>query len=380
MKKAALPVSADSAFWDLLIDWYSREARELPWRSTRDPYAIWLSEIMLQQTQVATVLPYYRRFLAEFPNVTSLASASESNVMRFWEGLGYYRRACQLHLAAKIIRDEYLGEFPKTFESILALPGVGRYTAGAICSFAYGMPTPIVEANTQRLYARLLGETALITSSSAQKKLWEFADLLVTQASREAEGDSRKVNQSTRYSPGEINQALMELGARICTPNQPKCLLCPLPRFCRAYQTGKQHSTPVLKSRTQAIERHMALLCICNKKSQWLLRQCGPEEHWAGLWDFPRFDVSASSAAQQEIASQFKSRYGKSVAVDGPFKTIRHAVTKYRIHLQCHRGELSNNRISKKSGLQWFSIDELAKLGMNTTGRKVAKMLTKEVH
>ncbi len=190
-------------FRTAVLNWYAKNARDLPWRATEDAYSIWLSEIMLQQTQVATVLPYYRRFLERFPNVKALAEASEEEVLKLWEGLGYYRRARQLHAAAKTIVEEHRAEFPELFEDVLALPGIGRYTAGAICSFAYNQARPIVEANTQRLYARLIKLNEPLDSKSGQAALWEFAERIV---------------DKTRSRL--INSAVMELGAIVCTPSQ----------------------------------------------------------------------------------------------------------------------------------------------------------------
>ena len=194
-----------------LIRWYKSERRELPWRETRDPYAIWLSEIMLQQTQVATVLGYYERFLATYPTVSDLANADEQDVLKLWAGLGYYRRARQLHAAAKVIRDQYEGSFPTQFEDVLALPGVGRYTAGAICSFAFEQRQPILEANTIRLFSRLIALRADPRASDSQQLLWEFADRILPKVSARSAKDGR--SQTGTFS--SINQAVMELGSQV---------------------------------------------------------------------------------------------------------------------------------------------------------------------
>ncbi len=196
-----------------LLDWYAKHARDLPWRATRDPYAIWVSEIMLQQTQVATVIPYFARFLERFPSVSSLATADEGEVLRHWEGLGYYRRARQMHAAAKLIHFDDGGVFPNSFSAILALPGIGRYTAGAIMSFAFDQPYAIVEANTQRLYARLIGWKEDLKLPASQSILWEFGQRMV-------EGKEC----------GRINQAMMELGATVCFPRTHNVMLAPCNR------------------------------------------------------------------------------------------------------------------------------------------------------
>ena len=228
--------------------WYRRHARDLPWRSQTDPYAIWVSEIMLQQTQVATVIPYFQRFLADLPNIAALASADEATVLRLWEGLGYYRRARQMQAAARQIVDQHNAKFPIEFDAILALPGIGRYTAGAIASFAYDQRRPIVEANTQRLFARLLNEQRTLTASATQQVLWEFAEAILP-----------------RKNVGQFNQALMELGGQVCKPKNPDCSTCPVSQLCEARRAGTVDRVPRPKPKKEFEQREHALVCIRNK-------------------------------------------------------------------------------------------------------------------
>ena len=203
--------------------WYKNHARDLPWRRTREPYHVWISEIMLQQTQVATVIPYFERFLKAFPTIKKLAAADEEKVLRLWEGLGYYRRARQLHKAAKQIVEKHAGKFPSRLEDVDALPGIGRYTRGAILSIAFEQREPILEANTIRLNARLLALEEDTSSKASQNALWDFAeDILPTK------------------DIGLFNQALMELGGAICTPKSPRCLLCPVASICPTRAAGLQ--------------------------------------------------------------------------------------------------------------------------------------------
>jgi A/G-specific adenine glycosylase len=219
-----------------LLTWYDAHRRGLPWRAERgaraDPYRVWISEIMLQQTTVAAVVPYFERFLARFPTVGELADASEDEVLRQWEGLGYYSRARNIHKTAKLIVAERRGRFPDEVEQLIRLPGIGRYTAGAIASFAFDRPAPIVEANTLRLYCRLTGYAGDPRSAAGQRLLWEFAERVLP-----------------RRSPGRFNHALMELGATHCTPAEPDCPRCPVRSCCRAFAEGSQASIPRPASR-----------------------------------------------------------------------------------------------------------------------------------
>lgn len=216
-----------SSFRRKLLAWYRCHARDLPWRRTTDPYHIWISEIMLQQTTVAAVIPYFERFLAQFPTVAELAAAPENEILRLWEGLGYYSRARNLHRAAKVVTEHYDGCFPQDILSLQALPGIGRYTAGAIASFAFDAAAPIVEANTLRLYSRLLGYDGDPRSKKGQSILWGFAESILP-----------------RTKPGRLNQALMELGGSVCLPREPHCESCPVQQHCRAFRDGTQATIP----------------------------------------------------------------------------------------------------------------------------------------
>ncbi len=241
-----------------LLAWYPDHRRDLPWRATQDPYAIWVSEVMLQQTQVATVIPYFGRFLERFPNAEALAQAEEIEVLRHWEGLGYYRRAKQLHAAAKVVAEQWQGTFPDSLEAIRTLPGIGRYTAGAIASFAYNQPAPIVEANTQRLYARLCRLEKPLTERSAQSMLWNFAEQVIDP-----------------IQPGLINQSLMELGALVCKP-KPDCPACPLRSDCPTHRDGLQDRIPVPKPPKQYETRIELLAMLKDSKGRCCYENVSP--------------------------------------------------------------------------------------------------------
>jgi A/G-specific adenine glycosylase len=345
------------------VAWYRDHKRDLPWRKTNDAYSVWVSEIMLQQTQVATVIPYFHRFMEEFPTVADLASAEEERVLFHWAGLGYYRRAKQMHAAAKLIVAKRGGVFPSGYDQILSLPGIGRYTAGAIRSFAFDLPSPIVEANTQRIYARLLKLKGQLTDTKIQSELWNFATAILP----------------TKTGSGDTNQAFMEIGSQICLPKNPRCLVCPLRGMCPTYESGEQSEIPSPKPAKIYEDRTEAALLINHAKKGYLVRFCLPGERWAGLWDFPRFDVSilvAGESIEESLAAQFFSRYELELEVRSLLSSIKHGVTKYRITLHCFEAALSPKSRPDKVGLVWRTSEELATLPLSSTGRRLCKQLT----
>jgi A/G-specific adenine glycosylase len=252
------------AFRRFLIQWFRRNGRDLPWRNTRDPYAIFISEFMLQQTQVATVLPYYNKWLRQFPNFASVARASQNDVLCAWQGLGYYNRARNLHATAKIVRDRHRGILPDDIAAIRKLPGVGRYIANAIATFAFNQPVPIVEANSSRVLARLLDMRAPIDSAIGREKLWEHAAQLVP-----------------KRNAARFNSGLIDLGAIVCLPDKPKCRICPVKKFCR---TKNPEALPIKKSKPRTkrlIERHAFVV----SNGRVLLEQSSGR--WRGMWILP---------------------------------------------------------------------------------------------
>lgn len=337
-----------------LVKWYRSNARDLPWRRTDDPYRIWVSEVMLQQTQVETVKPYYHRFLKEFPTVRKLAEATEEQVLRQWEGLGYYRRARQLHAAARIILNEYKGRFPTEFEQVLALPGIGRYTAGAVLSFARNMPHPIVEANTIRLYSRLLCYDEDPTKGSGQKLLWAFAESLLS-----------------KKNPGELNQALIELGGCICKPRSPICRECPVASLCAARLNGRVEEIPVPKKKLE-FENVIEAAIVVQSRGEVLIRKCQPGERWAGLWDFPRFSVEGNRKLKSTLEKKVKLQTGNNILIQDKFRTIKHGVTRFRIELLCFHAVLDGRRGRAKSNQKWVKIHRLDEYPLSVTGRKIS--------
>jgi A/G-specific adenine glycosylase len=344
-----------------LLKWFHRHKRALPWRESRDPYRVWISEVMLQQTQVATVIPYFDRFLQRFPTIKALAEADEADVLRLWDGLGYYRRARQLHAAARVIVADHRGVFPTDFASIRALPGIGRYTAGAIASIAFDRPTPIVEANTARLYSRLLLFRGDPSSKAGQDQLWHFAEAILPEV-----GSS------------DVNQALMELGSLVCTPRHPRCDKCPLRSLCPTHSRQLQSEIPAAKVSKSYESVHEIVVVIRNQRKV-LLRQSRTGERWAGLWDFPRFPMPTPCNAQHQarLITEVRELTGLTVRPGQRLTVFKHSVTRFRITLECHEAERLSGRLKHLSGipLKWVAPEELSEFPLNQTARKLARLI-----
>ncbi|MDB5340574.1 MAG: mutY [Planctomycetaceae bacterium] len=353
-------------FRKALQAWYTEHGRELPWRLTHDPYRIWISEIMLQQTTVVAVIPYFERFLTRFPTIHELAAAEETEVLRYWEGLGYYSRARNIHKAAQHVSSKLSGTFPELVDELQDLPGIGRYTAGAIRSFAFNLPAPIVEANTLRLYCRLLGYDADPRARAGQDALWSFAEELVP-------GDH----------PGRFNQALMELGSIVCTPTNPNCPSCPVSFACQAFLTSRQREIPRAAVRPE-ITAVTELSVVLRRGDRFLLYHRAPGERWAGLWDFPRFACDELTAAPKRqpawIENKLSQDLGVQVKVDELLTEIRHSVTRYRITLRSFLADHESGEISEAAGeYRWLTVDEIHTYPLSVTGRKLAKLLPEAI-
>ncbi len=353
------------AFRRALRTWFDGARRDLPWRKNRDPYRVWLSEIMLQQTQVAAVIGYFERFTKAFPTVADLAAASEHDVLRLWEGLGYYRRARQLHKAAQTIVADHGGVFPSEPDAVRNLPGIGRYTAGAILSIAFNRQEPILEANTVRLLSRLLAYRGNPLAHEGQQLLWELAEHLVP-----------------AEEPGLFNQALMELGALVCTPRNPKCESCPAVKLCPTRRLGLQAEIPRPKAK-QAFEavREAALL-LSRADGRFLIVQSAAGERWGGLWDFPRYAVDAEqpAAAVVELQTKSKATLGLEAEIGDLRTTLKHGVTRFRITLDAYEATLLGGRLKVQgfAAARWVRKSELAEYPLNVTARKLAQLVTKK--
>lgn len=333
---------------------------------------------MLQQTQVATVLPYFDRFIKSFPTIADLAAADEAKLMRHWEGLGYYRRARSLHAAAKLIVDTHAGVFPTTYQDVLALPGVGRYTAGAILSISQDQRLPILEGNTQRVFTRWISLRQPPIDKHANDLLWSFSEKMLP-----------------RTKPGIFNQAAMELGALVCTPRQPDCGNCPVKSMCSANRDQLQNEIPGKLTKIAYEDRAEFALVVAEAHSRskpsgksnasttstasgaeqrYLMRPLPDGARWAGLWDFPR-PTDAVFDSASGVGDWLSNELGVPVQTGMRLKSIRHAVTKYRISLDVHVAVLSRSRKKLPAPWRFVSLSEMADLPMSVTARKVCDFL-----
>ena len=351
-----------------LVAWYQGAGRSLPWRETHDPYRILVSEMMLVQTTVAAVIPYFARFLDRFPTVEALAKADEGDVLKAWEGLGYYRRARQLHAAARSVVIDHGGVFPRDPAAIRALPGVGRYIAGAIGSFAFDQPAPIVEANTQRVLARWLAWPDELQSPRTQARLWDAAARFVPET-----------------GAGEFNQAFMELGALVCVPRVPLCLACPVARDCQARQAGLQDRLPVV--RAKLAPKEVAEACaLIRRGDRHLILKRGAGRLWEHFWEFPTLHIGGADPAGRslgpdlDLAAGLTALTGLEVAVEPVATTVRFGVTTHKVQLEVHRATWRAGEVVLRPGwveAAWVAPDQLANYTLGSATRKVVAWLLK---
>jgi len=343
-----------------LLAWYRRHRRALPWRNARDPYAIWVSEIMLQQTQVRTAEPYFRRFLQHLPTVHALAEASEDDLLRLWEGLGYYSRVRAMRRAAQVLVEQRGGRLPADAASLRKLPGIGPYTAGAISSIAFGRPEPAVDGNVTRVLCRLRSLSGDPSRAPLREELWGLAGRLVPS-----------------QRPGDFNQALMELGATVCRPTRPACNRCPLERECLGAAQGLAAALPVKQQRpsTRRIREAAALI---RRRGRWLLVQPGAEEpRWAGLWQFPFAQVDETDDPSRVLQSAVTAQVGLHAAVGDCAVSLSYAVTRYLVRLEAFRCAVGPGRArpGRSGAVRWANGDELSLLAMPAPHRKIAYRL-----
>ncbi|MBM3351573.1 MAG: A/G-specific adenine glycosylase [Betaproteobacteria bacterium] len=337
-----------------LITWQKQYGRHaLPWQNTTDPYAIWVSEIMLQQTQVSSVIGYYQRFMARFPTIAALANTTEDEVLQHWSGLGYYSRARNLHHAAQTIMDNHDGQFPQKFETIQTLPGIGRSTAAAIVSFAFNQTQTILDGNVKRVLARHFAIAGWPSHPKIEKQLWALAETLLPQADIVA-----------------YTQGLMDLGATLCTRSKPQCPLCPLQSSCEAYQQNLVPTLPTPKPRKTIPEKHITML-IFMQGNEILLEKRPPSGVWGGLWSFPETE------ATNNFATSSGEKYGMQVAVTQALPSLIHTFTHFKLHIhpqplhvtkqmpQCH-----------DSTRRWIHIDDAMGVAIPTPVRKILQSLS----
>lgn len=325
-----------TAIADRLLTWFDAYGRhDLPWQHPRTAYRVWVAEIMLQQTQVATVIGYFNAFMARFPDVWSLADAPSDDVMAYWAGLGYYARARNLHAAARRIVDDHAGELPVDVGTLLTLPGIGRSTAGAIVAQAYGVWAPILDGNAKRVIARLAAVTATPGTAAYDKPLWRLAE---------------------QYTPGErvtdYTQAIMDLGATLCTRTRPDCPRCPLREDCVAFCQGMQQDIPSPRNKRRRDQRQTRVVWIEDDAGRVMLEKRPPAGIWGGLWSLPEI------ASDADVAAVCSERFGIEVANEQPLAPIYHAFTHFELTIHPHRVQYCRTVRIMENNTEWFACDQ----------------------
>lgn len=343
----------------LLLAWYRAGHRALPWRGTHDPYRIWVSEIMLQQTQVDTVIPYYRRWLKRFPTVRALAAAPVRDVLALWEGLGYYSRARNLHRAAHVVVHQYEGRLPRTVESLLDLPGIGPYTAAAIASLAFGVDAAVLDGNVKRVLARVFDFQEDVKSPRGEKQLWGQAQSLVPLG-----------------EAGDYNQAIMDLGATICTPRAPQCTICPIRKHCMAQKLGVQLERPVPRAKAPLPHRTLAVGVI-RKHGRVLIVQRPHDELLGGLWAFPNGEVIKGRSMASSLKRAVKRDWRLEIEIQtaDAIQTLRHTFSHF--HLAAHVFECAwrSGALARRAAAKWVRPSALSEYPMGKVDRQIARGL-----
>ena len=336
-----------------LLGWFRRNARPLPWRKSADPYAIWVSEVMLQQTQVATVMPYYQRFLEAFPTVGDLARAPLERVLELWSGLGYYRRARHLHQAAKELARRFGGVFPRDYKLIRSLPGIGDYTARAILSIAFDLPYTLLDGNVARVLSRLMGLQGNLHQLGFRRAVEaQLADLLPP------------------GSPGHFNQALMELGQTLCLPRIPRCAACPVQSCCRGYKAGRPQRFPQPRPRRTVESRYLAAAILRQGRRVVMVRGLG-EGLLGDLWNFPSAFGRSAAEALTNLRHKLAGFGIPSLTLHHSVAELRHGITYRSIRVHAYIAEISN----RKRGLRWFSVSSLQQAAISQLARKIAQQV-----
>ena len=345
-----------------LLAWYDKTKRDLPWRNTNDPYSIWVSEIMLQQTQVKTVIPYYERWIKTLPTIDKLANAPEKKILKLWEGLGYYSRAKNLKKSAKIICKEMNGKLPNTVKNLQNLPGIGRYTAGAISSIAFGLKAPVLDGNVKRVLSRLFCINENGATSASEDRLWQKAEDLLP-ASR----------------PGDFNQALMELGATVCIPKSPKCQQCPVRTICKAFLKNRVNQFPPSKKNIPSKKIEVSAGIIIKNKKVYI-QQRAKDGLMGGLWEFPGGKRKKGESSEECLRREIKEELGVNVVSLNKVMTIKHTYTQFRVTLTVFNCKLQKKQIRPDGCEQWkwVSLSNLKKYPFPAANVKIVKYLTEK--
>ena len=332
----------------------------MPWRDATDPYRIWVSEIMLQQTRVETVIPYFERWMRRFPNLPELAAATEQEVLSNWEGLGYYSRARNLHKAARMVMEQFAGMIPRDLVGLRSLPGIGRYTAGAIASMAFGADVATLDGNIRRVLARVFDVDQAADTTSGEKILWELAEMHLPPG-----------------RAGDYNQALMDLGATICLPKHPRCLLCPMRELCQARRLGIQEQRPVLKPKAM-VPHYTVTAAVIWRAGKVLLAKRPSKGLLGGMWEFPGGKVELDESLEACLRREIQEELAVLIEVGSPFGVYRHAYTHFRITLHAFMCQLTQGEPQpiQAASLVWAGPEELERFPMGKVDRQIARRLT----
>jgi A/G-specific adenine glycosylase len=349
-----------NALSNQLLSWYADHGRSLPWRERPEPYAVWISEIMAQQTRLETVLPYYRRWMTLFPDIATLAAASQQDVLNAWEGLGYYSRARNLHKAAGIVVREHGGQLPADPTRLQSLPGIGRYTAGAVASIAFGRDEPVVDGNVKRVYARLFLVEEPINTPQGEQAIWSLA------AAHLPAGQA-----------GNFNQALMDLGALVCLPKQPDCPACPLNAICLAAQQGKTGAYPRKKPRPEVPHYTVTAAVIRDQHGQVLLTQRPENVLLGGLWEFPGGKQEAGETLKSCLKREIREELACTIDVHEALGIFRHAYTHFKVTLHAFHARLATERFELlyHQAARWVPPELLDEYPMGKIDRMIARQL-----
>jgi A/G-specific adenine glycosylase len=350
-----------SEFSVSLLAWYEKHARDLPWRRLNNPYAIWIAEVMLQQTRVETVIPYYQRWLTRFPKVEALAEASRDEVLGLWEGLGYYQRAHNMYEAAKMIVQDQNGELPRRVEELVQLPGIGPYTAAAIAAIAFNQDVVAMDGNLRRVFSRQMDLTIDPRSPEGGRQLMAFAiDLLPTGRA------------------STFNQALMDLGATICVPRDPACDQCPLAVHCKAFQRGVQNERPIRSTRP-AVPHHIVAAAVLRQGRKVLIGRRPQGELLGGLWEFPGGTLERGETLESCLRRELEEELGVDVEIGSELGAYKHAYTHYKVTVHAFECSLLTGKPETRyhSELRWVTISKLEQYPMGKVDRAIARQIAK---
>ena len=346
-----------------LIGWYNKNQRKLPWRETSDAYLIWVSEVMLQQTQVKTVLPYYKAFIRRFPDIKTLAGARQQTVLKVWEGLGYYARCRNLHRAAKLVTKEHAGKVPNVIETFRKLPGVGEYIAAAVMSIAFNQPFAVVDGNVKRVLARLFEIDSPVNQSSSFKIFQSVAQNIL---------DSKQ--------PGTFNQAVMELGAMVCKPNTPDCVHCPLERVCQAYNHQTTEAYPK-RIQPKPIPTYRESTGVIIKKGKLLITKRPSKGLLGGLWEFPGGRIGKDQDSEISCIKEINKAVNLIVTVESPLTQVRHAYTHFRIIMDVFicRYRSGAVKLNGASDYRWVAVRDLKNYPFAKASNKFIPLIAPEL-